>query len=1115
MEMVDYVDMIPYYPSLEKDSFYEDLYRKKEFYELREKCQNGYFSHQKIVARYLSNWTLYSSLLVIHETGTGKSGVACAVLDGLKLHYQDMKCLYVSNNDTLLENFKNEIFELSSWMQQQKKQSLIYKKAILSQDSSKISSARNLLLKEAGFVFFTYYRFASELNKGGKTSHRSWINQLIILDEVHHLVSGTVDIPEEDKKKVAFDSYKEIITFIDQLPIKKLLLMTATPMRNSPEEIVPLLNLTIPKTETRFPIQAEIFRKEYFRLTPTSSGIPLYEWKSPEDRQKFANMLRGYVSVVKQKIPFPIVYEGTIFSPMEYYRLVAVEMEHQQMQGYRRAYQLDRSSISDTSFYSHSQQASLFVFPDGSFGTQPTLFFQKHLFTPHFSDVTSMKPFVLKSRHEYISSDYEQLRHNLLCLRKLSTTYYSIIRTLLLYPLEKQYVYCDKIHGSGIRLCIQLLHQYFGYGILQNPSNLVTKTNRNIPRLLFLHETIQIARTDISGLIQAFNHPDYNQHGKLVQVVFGTDKTREGISLKEIQHIHISTPDWNFGKMNQAMGRGIRATSHVRMPKGTTIRIYFHCSLPQTQIEPSKKSSIPFMKVSEPIADPTSPLSKDEKLEDKEALSIYQQSESSIPLKKVSNIPYPSKSFWPHSDQVSQANAIQLKNSIDFFRYYRSEQKDRNIKLVDYQLLVSAMDCAMNYDRNKKTSSLDFQPECMYQSCSYSCKGIENKHPTLDVSTYNLFYIEPQFSQTIPFLQSLFLKTTFLSFQDILRESERHQYTIQQIADTLTLMIDTPITIPYFNGRSMYLHQCKDGFYLSENRSPLGKSDMSQLWLAEISKTPIFVMATYPSSLLKDIQHKNWNRQFPFICSQLHTFFQQKKDLLAQQYISQYMTSPYQLEFLRQLLLQPSMTLFSKWIFKICQISISSPQWKDSQGVEWIWDSSNSIWKIQSSTKIKTLSKSPSFQDIKKYIDQNPFGFYGILSQKKFKIRDISEKHKFTSKKTTTTGKECTSFDFIQLLYFLYRLNPQWKSDTPSFREHQQRLASEHESEALLDSRRRQIEQLFPNLQTFLSFLKLTSLDWKTSHYLLLVGSHFRHAKKALCMTLQQELDKHQLLFRI
>ncbi|NBX88364.1 MAG: hypothetical protein EBQ97_07610, partial [Bacteroidetes bacterium] len=61
-----------------------DIYKKREFYDLRNPSFfNGFFSHQWMIARFISNWTLYESLIIIHDTGTGKSGAASATFCGL------------------------------------------------------------------------------------------------------------------------------------------------------------------------------------------------------------------------------------------------------------------------------------------------------------------------------------------------------------------------------------------------------------------------------------------------------------------------------------------------------------------------------------------------------------------------------------------------------------------------------------------------------------------------------------------------------------------------------------------------------------------------------------------------------------------------------------------------------------------------------------------------------------------------------------------------------------------------------------------------------------------------------------------------------------------------
>jgi superfamily II DNA or RNA helicase len=186
--------LLPEYPSIDSPSFYMDIYKKREFYDLRnpDLYFDGFYSHQWMIARFISNWTLYESLIVLHDTGTGKSGVAAATFTGLKKYNPGLQTLYVSNNDTLLNNFKEEIFMLSP---------LLYDPELKENSESvdEYTRNRNAILSKAGFTFKTYYKLSQELRKGGDLKNE-WNRQFIIMDEIHHLVSHDVEIPPKERK---------------------------------------------------------------------------------------------------------------------------------------------------------------------------------------------------------------------------------------------------------------------------------------------------------------------------------------------------------------------------------------------------------------------------------------------------------------------------------------------------------------------------------------------------------------------------------------------------------------------------------------------------------------------------------------------------------------------------------------------------------------------------------------------------------------------------------------------------------------------------------------------------------------------------------------------------
>jgi hypothetical protein len=72
-------------------------------------------AHQVNIARYMSQWTMYDSLLLHHEMGTGKSAVTVSMIELFRAQDSEYKkVIYISHNQTQLDNYKREIFKFSS-----------------------------------------------------------------------------------------------------------------------------------------------------------------------------------------------------------------------------------------------------------------------------------------------------------------------------------------------------------------------------------------------------------------------------------------------------------------------------------------------------------------------------------------------------------------------------------------------------------------------------------------------------------------------------------------------------------------------------------------------------------------------------------------------------------------------------------------------------------------------------------------------------------------------------------------------------------------------------------------------------------------------------------------
>jgi len=1027
MELADY---IPDYPNVSSNDFYEAIYRKKEFYQLRatdppKEKEGPFFDHQELVARFISHWTQYNSLFLIHDTGTGKSGSATAVFDGLIQYRPNLRTLYLSNNDTLLENFKTEILRRSPYLQQQWK--------LLDVSPDQYVPQRNRLLRDNHLSFYTYSKFASLLTKGRTLHATQYQNSLIILDEVHHLV-----VQELEKGKDKDTDYHEIHAFLHAVQHKKLLLMTATPMRNSPREIAPLLNLMLP-LDKQFPI-GDAFEMEYFKRH-TASILPVLEWK-PTMETRFQRAVKGYVSVVKKNVSVEVRYRGMIYLPMKHFPLVAHGMSSHQTLGYERALEKDTELAKgkkkiEASFYSHAVQASLMVFPDGSYGIKNT---QKYFGSQGFSPT-----FFAESGLRRQAFSHDEVERNLALLEKLSTTYAHIIRQIVLNPHQLFYVYCDKINGSGLFTCVLLLTKCFRFSLLKASKNLDWKQPAR--RCIFLNDTgMGTTKTDIPRLIETFNDRR-NRFGDYIQVIFGTDKTREGITLKNIGSIHVVSPDWNFGKIQQAIGRGVRLLSHEALGKDVVVDISFHCAVPSEAM----KTNVNLLEsLDEPVV---------EGGEEEEAAPLLPTTTTTTTTttETAAETEEKEENEWDWLDEVVQDTTPppsftprQLGQSIDYYKYIRSELRDYNIKLVEYALLTSAFDCQLQYANNQDPQGVDGSAACMYRRCHYQCEGISETTPvSLDTTTFDLYYVKDSVGNVMEWIKELFSNTWTLSFQEVVEKGSERDFTPRQILETLHLMMDVPLPLQSRDRRNLFLTRKGDTLFLVADRNVLTWVDHKN-FLSSYAKTPSFVAGMSFSQLsTRMTEFENF----------LVPFFQQLVQRRDKEAIQNYalLSQTVQKEVVKVVLSvlehpENASPLAKEWVEWALQHLYKGVVVK--KGTDWVYFiEKNTAVKVvdgdfvyleaettqeeqeeekqeQSADDMETEDHNdPAF--ILKYITQNPVKRYGYLKDGVFKIRDATKEH-VKDEKSKTSGMSCTSYRTSEVLYMLWLVGIRFPSSAPS-----------------------------------------------------------------------------------
>lgn len=84
-----------------------------------------------------------------------------------------------------------------------------------------------------------------------------------------------------------------------------------------------------------------------------------------------------------------------------------------------------------------------------------------------------------------------------------------------------------------------------------------------------------------------FNHKN-NEDGSQLKIILGSSAIKEGVTLLRVQEVHILEPYWNWNRILQVMGRGIRYCSHKDVPnKKQLVKVYIYLAY-----HPSLKKSV-------------------------------------------------------------------------------------------------------------------------------------------------------------------------------------------------------------------------------------------------------------------------------------------------------------------------------------------------------------------------------------------------------------------------------------------------------------------------------------------------------------------------------------------
>ncbi|WP_375667158.1 DEAD/DEAH box helicase family protein, partial [Bartonella sp. CL26QHWL] len=166
------------------------------------------YDNQNYILSYLHPETPYRSLFLCYEVGQGKAYAAACLAHIYCL--EGFKTLYLSNSINSIKSFQNE-----------------YKSVVNDNRSESLEHNINVM------SFTKFYRQKLDMNYG-----------LVILDEVHNLRENA-------------NRYKVIKNKLDLMINSKLLIISATPMVDSVDEMQSILKLTNEDTKILFSASRE------------------------------------------------------------------------------------------------------------------------------------------------------------------------------------------------------------------------------------------------------------------------------------------------------------------------------------------------------------------------------------------------------------------------------------------------------------------------------------------------------------------------------------------------------------------------------------------------------------------------------------------------------------------------------------------------------------------------------------------------------------------------------------------------------------------------------------------------------------------------------------------
>ena len=512
---------------------------------------------QYVTQQYVLRSPHLRGQLIIFEMGLGKTRTSISIVEGLKAKYK----ILIFAAKSLQANYKNDIIKYLQLRTRGSMTETAIEKYI-DENYTFISSNASNMFEQVGRTLASEEVVRADDAKFLKLlrSTGTLDGHLIVVDEAHNFFKGIVN-NEQGRARKLYDMIMRSRNI-------KLLFLTGTPIDASPFELVPCFNMlhgyiypsrssghsggkkspTGPDRQTLFPENWQDFYK-YF-ISPDETTVINVD--------KFLDRITGLVSYygldidnegIADLMPkeLPIIVERIPMSEEQYIPYVEArdkERKEASMGASKPSKGLQRPKSMRVSTYRvRSRAISNFYFPRDKNNVRviDDSFFDKGL-KKHSPKMDKLVKNVIS--HEGPGLIYSDFVEN--------EGLYAVQRVLDHHGYKK--LELDKLDEVLQDVKMSIVDKSPKYAVISGETK---------------HE-------DRERIKKIFNHTD-NRDGSIIKILMISPSGAEGLNLKNVRHIHILEPYWNYSRIMQVKSRGIRLGSHLDLAEAMrNVQVYIY-----------------------------------------------------------------------------------------------------------------------------------------------------------------------------------------------------------------------------------------------------------------------------------------------------------------------------------------------------------------------------------------------------------------------------------------------------------------------------------------------------------------------------------------------------------